>query len=223
MGQTKVVLLGAGGFAREVVELVEAANAATPRFEVLGYLVDASFGAPGTVVGDRPILGDLGWLAGRGADVQAVAAVGAPALKRKMVAAAAACGVRFARLVHPGVVCGRRVRLGEGVIVAAGCVLTTDIDIGDHAHINLGCTIGHDVRLEPFVTVSPGVHLSGNVVLEEGSFIGTGANIIERRRVGRWAIVGAASGVMTDVPENSTVVGIPARVLTTRPPDWQLV
>jgi sugar O-acyltransferase (sialic acid O-acetyltransferase NeuD family) len=222
MACAKVVLLGAGGFAREVVELIEAANGAVPKFEVLGYLVDAAHGAPGTVVGDRPILGDFDWLAGRAGDVRAIAAVGAPALKRRMVAAAAEHGVGFATVVHPGVVRGRRVRLGDGVILAAGCVLTTDIEIGDHAHVNLGCTVGHDVRLEPFVTVSPGAHLSGNVVLEEGCFIGTGANIIERRRVGRWAVVGAASGVMTDVPANSTVVGIPARVLTMRPPDWQL-
>jgi sugar O-acyltransferase (sialic acid O-acetyltransferase NeuD family) len=222
VARTKVVVLGAGGFAREVVELIEELNAVAPRFEVLGYLVDAGHGTAGTVVGDRPILGDFGWLAGRAAEVRTVAAVGAPALKRKMVAAAAAHGVRFVTLVHPGVVCGRRVRLGDGVIIAAGSLLTTDIDIGDHVHVNLGCTIGHDARLGALVTVSPGVHLSGNVVLEEGCFIGTGASIIEKRRVGRWAVVGAASGVMTDVPDNSTVVGIPARVLSTRPPDWQL-
>jgi sugar O-acyltransferase (sialic acid O-acetyltransferase NeuD family) len=219
---TKVVILGAGGYARELSGVFDAVNALDPRYEVLGYLVDAGYGTPGTLVDERPILGDIGWLAGRTDDVQVIAAVGAPALRRKKVAAAATHGARFVTVVHPTVVLPARVSLGVGVALAAGSMFTTNIRVGDHAHVNLGCTVGHDSRIEPFAMVSPGVHVSGNVVIEEGCLIGTGASIIEGRRIGAWAIVGAGSAVIVDVPANTTVVGVPARVMITRDPGWHL-
>jgi serine acetyltransferase len=87
-------------------------------------------------------------------------------------------------------------------------------------HINRMSNVGHDNLLEDFVTVSPGSNLSGNVTLKEGSFIGTGASIIEGKTVGAWARVGAGAAVVEDIPDNTTAVGVPAKVVSTRPADW---
>jgi acetyltransferase-like isoleucine patch superfamily enzyme len=113
--------------------------------------------------------------------------------------------------------------LGVGVVLAAGSVLTTNIHVGDHAHVNLCCTIGHDCRIARFATLSPGVNVSGNVVIEEGCMVGTGASIIEGRRLGSWAVVGAGSAVIADIPPNTTAVGVPARVIKSRPAGWHLL
>ena len=70
--------------------------------------------------------------------------------------------------------------------------------------------------LYDYATLAPGVHISGNVTLDEGAYVGTGANVIEKRRIGAWSIIGAGAAIVRDVPANTTVVGIPGRVIETR-------
>ena len=89
------------------------------------------------------------------------------------------------------------------------------IRIGNHIHVNLGCTISHDGVLEDFATLAPGVHISGYVTLGEGCYIGVGVNIIDRKTIGAWSVVGAGSVVISDIPPYSTAVGVPAKVIKT--------
>lgn len=70
--------------------------------------------------------------------------------------------------------------------------------------------------LEDFAILSPGVHISGYVTLGEGCYIGTGANIIDRKTIGAWSVVGAGSVVINDVPPYSTTVGVPAKIIKIR-------
>lgn len=216
-----LVLLGAGDHAREIVDLLAACRAAgSADYELAGYVVDPAFGEAGTLVDGAPILGDLGWLAGRGRSLQAICAVGSSALRWRLSRIARGHGVRFATLVHPSVEMSSGVEIGEGVVVAAGCVLTQRIGIGDHTHVNIGCTLSHGVALADHVTLSPGVHLAGNVVVEQGGFVGIGASVVPGRRLGAWSTVGAGCTVIRDVPPNATVVGVPGREIEVRPPGW---
>jgi len=218
----RVVIIGAGGFAREVLDVIDAANGVRPSMEPVGWIVDRQYAEPGAVINDLPVLGGFEWLAEHAGEVHAVCGVGAPELRRKLVARARDAGVPFCSVIHPNAVLTRWITLGDGVVITAGCILTNNIRIGDHVHINLDCTIGHDVVIEPFVTLSPGVHVSGNVHLEEGSAVGTGTNIIEKKRIGAWSVVGAGSTVVSDVPANSTVVGVPGKTIKTRADGWHL-
>lgn len=218
----RVAIIGAGGLAREVLDTFEACSAAGPGVEVIGWLVEPAYGAPGTRVRGLPILGDLDWLATRADEVRLVCAVGDPALRRRLVERARAHGARFRTAVHPAALLSPHVALGDGVVIGAGSVLTSDIRLGDHALVNNGCTISHDAVLEDFATLSPGVHVSGGVVIGAGAAIGIGANLIPRVHVGAWSIVGAGCAVTTDVPANSTVVGVPGRVVKQRAPGWHL-
>jgi sugar O-acyltransferase (sialic acid O-acetyltransferase NeuD family) len=218
----RIVIIGAGGHAREVLDIFEALNAPTPTYDVLGWLVEPAHGAPGTRVRERPILGDLDWLSGRAADVRVVCAVGDPALRLRLVARAAPYGVRFATAIHPRAVLSSLVSVGPGGVVAAGSVLTSDIRLGAHVHINTGCTVAHDVTMDDFATLSPGTHLAGGVVIGAGACIGTGASVAPRVRIGAWSIVGAGCAVVADVPPDSTVVGVPGRTIAQRAPGWHV-
>lgn len=217
----RIAVVGAGGFAREVVDVVDAINAVAPTFDLCGYLVEEDFFTPGEKVGDLPVLGTLNWLQGR-RDILAVCAVGAPELRRRLAMRLNSLGVRFATLVHPHAVLTRHISLGDGTVVTAGCILTNCITIGRHVQVNLNCTVGHDSVLKDFATLAPGVSLSGGVTVEEGSYVGTGANILERTRLGSWTVIGAGSTVLKDIPPNTTAVGVPARIIKTRDEGWHL-
>ena len=216
----RVVIIGAGGFAREVLDVLEAVNTRKDAYEILGFIVDPDFAKAGVVVNDKPVLGGFDWLGAHREDVKAVCGVGEPQLRFRLVERAKSVGARFFSVIHPGAILTRWVTLGEGTIITAGCLLTNRIRIGDHVLVNLDCTIGHDTVIEDFVTLSPGVHVSGNVIIREGSSVGTGANIIEKKTLGAWSTLGAGTTVVQDVPDNSTVVGVPGKVIRTRPGGW---
>ncbi len=222
MSLQKVVIIGTGGFGREVLDVIEAVNLVSPTYEILGFITEPGYHQPGDRINEAPVLGYYDWLEANRAGVKAICGVGAPAVRRRLVRKAEGLGVEFLSLVHPRAVLTRWVTLGSGSIITAGCILTNKIRIGNHVHLNLDCTVGHDAMLEDFVTVSPGVHVSGNVTLEKGCFIGTGANLIEGKTVGEWSVVGAGSVVVKDIPPNVTAVGIPAREIKSKPAGWHL-
>jgi len=218
----KVVIIGAGGFAREVLDVCDACNQDEPTYEVLGFIVDKQYGTPGTLINEIPILGDFSWLEKHANQVVGTCAVGAPHHRYQLIRRAHETGCNFFTLIHPKAFLTRWVSIGVGTIITAGCILTNQIRIGNHVHINLDSTIGHDAFLEDFVTISPGVHISGNVVLKTGCYVGTGANVVEKLNLGEWSIIGAGSTIVRDVPPNSTVVGVPGKVIKTKMPGWYL-
>lgn len=217
MSLQKVVIIGAGGFGREVLDVLEAVNQVSPTYEIMGFITDPEYQKPGEMINEVPVLGSFDWLAGNDSEVKAICGIGSPATRKRMVDQAAGLGVKFFSVIHPRAITTRWMTMGEGTIITAGCILTNNITLGDHVHLNLDCTVGHDAVLEDFVTVSPGVHISGNVTLKTGSFIGTGANIIEGKTVGEGAVVGAGSVVVKDIPDHVTAVGIPAKPIKTHP------
>jgi sugar O-acyltransferase (sialic acid O-acetyltransferase NeuD family) len=218
----KVAIIGAGAFAREVLDICDACNKEIQTYEVLGFVADQQYGSPGTIVNDKPILGGYDWLERHASQVCVTCAVGAPQHRRQLILRAQRFGCRFFNLVHPSAILTRWVTLGEGVVITAGCILTNQIRIGNHVHINLDCTIGHNAVLEDFVTLTPGAHISGNVSLRTGCFVGTGVSVIERLNLGEWSVVGAGSTIVRDVPANTTVLGVPGRVIKMREPGWHL-
>lgn len=218
---TDVVILGAGGLAREVADVLAACNQHGCEYRILGY-VDENPETHGAVLNGFPVLGGLTWF--RGVDrssLRVVTGIGNPASRQKVVKKVLALGLRFCSAIHPAAVSTPYVHMGEGVVITAGSILTNQIAIGDHVFVNLDCTVGHDTVIEDFCNISPGVHISGSVRLETGCDIGTGAAIIQGITIGHWSIVGAGAAVVKDVPPNVTAVGVPAMVVKTREEGWQ--
>lgn len=204
-----LVIIGAGGFGREVLELVRDINEAGSTFDLLGYLDDGD--------GDRPLLRRAGIAVLGTSDrlidfaAEFVIAIAATEPRRRIADRIREHGGASARLVHPATTIGRDVRISEGAVIAAGCRITTNVGIGRHSHVNVNCTIGHDVVIEDFVTVYPGVHVGGGCRVAEDATIGMGSVILPNVTIGRSAFVGAGSVVVRDVPDGATVVGVAAR------------
>lgn len=220
---TPIVIFGAGGFGREVLQLIRDINRATPDnppWQPLGFVVDAAY-VDGSLVNGLPIVGSPDWLADH-PEAMVVLAVGAPAVRRRTVADwTSVAPSRYATLIHPRAWVGDDVAIGLGSVVCAGALITTNIAIGQHVHVNIGCTIGHDSVLEDFVTLNPSVNVSGNVRLGVGVDVGTRTVVIPHADVGEWSILGAGSVATKPLPANVTAVGSPAKVIKTRDTGWQ--
>lgn len=202
-------LVGAGGHGRELAWLAREVHG--PDLEVV-FLVDDERYVTGPVHGDPVRL-----LAPENVEPGGayVVALGDPALRERAAAACEAAGLRPTTLVHPRTERSAHVVVGDGSVVAAGSVLTTDVTIGRHAHVNVGCTVSHDVVLEDFATLSPGVHLAGHVHVGRGAFLGIGASVINGRAgepliIGAGAVVAAGACVTGPVAPGSLVAGVPA-------------
>ena len=205
----KLVIVGNGGFAREVEWLVERINTVSPTWDLLGYIDDNQ---------DNPkTIGDDDYIVAFQDELFVAIAIGTSGIREKIYNNFKRNpNLRFPNLIDPSVMISDRVGFGEGNIICAGTIITVNIRIGNCNIINLDCTVGHDAIIEDFVTVNPSVNISGNVHLSSGSNIGTGTQIIQGISVGTNSVVGAGAVVNRDLPANCTAVGIPAKVIKIR-------
>lgn len=205
----ELVIIGGGGFGREACWLAEAAG-----WTVLGFLDDDP-AAAGSQRLEKPVLGVIGdWT--RYSDAEFVVAIGSPRTRLKVVEKMSdQAEPRFATIVHPSAQMSRFVSLREGSLVAAGCILTTDIAIGRHCIIDRSVTVGHDCRLGDFVTIAPLVAVSGHVTMGNYVEVGAGALIRQGISLGEGSMVGMGGVVLKSVGSREVVVGNPARLLKT--------
>lgn len=119
-------------------------------------------------------------------------------------------------LLHPSAVVGRGARLGAGVVISAGCVVTTDVSLGAGTLLNPRSGVGHDSTLGRCCVVNPGANVSGSVTIGDGVLVGSGATVLQGLTIGDGAVVGAGAVVTKDVPAGATVVGVPAEVVAGR-------
>jgi sugar O-acyltransferase (sialic acid O-acetyltransferase NeuD family) len=214
---TDLIIVGTGGHAREVLDVIEAINGTGDRYRVIGFLDDDPT-RHGQSLRGHPVLGGLDWLAGRSA-VQVTIGVGSSRARGQIRQRLGAWAPRSPALVHPRASLTPHVQLSDGCIIAAGTVVTSSVRLGAHVHLNVGVTLSHDCVIGDSATLAPGAHVAGNVTLGEGCEVGMGAVIIQGRALGAWSVIGAGSVVTKDVPANTTAVGIPARVIRHREPD----
>lgn len=185
------VLIGAGGFAREIM-----ADLGKP----LKCFVDPEFVHEGLCS-----ISEL--------DVEkhrVLIAIGDP-VSRKSIINKLPQNIQFWNHISSrAIILDPLINLGYGSIICAGCVVTTNVYIGNHVHVNIHTTIGHDCYISDFVTISPGVNVSGNVRIGENVMIGTNASIRERIHIDQDITVGLNSGVVKDLSAQGVYVGTPS-------------
>lgn len=120
-------------------------------------------------------------------------------------------GATLVTLLHPAATVSRYARIGLGSVVFAGVVVNADVHIGIGAILNTGCSVDHDCMLGDVVHISPGVRLAGGVQVGDLSWVGIGASVRQQIRIGQRSMVGAGSAVVSDVPDDMTVAGVPAK------------
>lgn len=200
-----LVVIGAGGFAKEVLWLAEDCGRS-----VKGVL-DDSLEAQGKELQGSKVIGQISdWPQYQ--DCQFLVAIGDPRTRKKIVEKMSEFGEPdFATLIHPNVRMSNTVRVGKGTVICAGSILTADIVIGEHNILNLSVTVGHDSVFSSFVTIAPIVAVSGNVTLSELVEVGTGAALRQGITIGRGAMLGMGGVLTKSIPENTMFIGNPAK------------
>lgn len=206
--KSRLLIIGAGGFGRELLGWALAVPPGSRDWDVGGFL-DANPSALDGFACDHPIVGDPASYAPAPHEVF-LPAIGDPATKLQVCRALKARGARFATLVHPSVIVGPACRIGEGTVLCPGAILCTNVTVGGFVVMNTNSGCGHDAVVGDGCTFSSHVDVTGAVRLGEGVFLGSHAVVLPRVEVGDFAVIGAGSVVLRNVPARATVMGVPA-------------
>jgi acetyltransferase EpsM len=202
-----LLVLGTREISQEVAELADHSG----RYRTVGFVENMDRERAGTTLVGLPVhwIDDVRPLAGTH-----VAVCGLSTTKRdRFVDEARQHGLRFATVIHRTAFVPPSATVGEGSIVSAHATIGSYVAIGDHVFVSRGSIVGHNTVLEDYVTVSPGAQIAGMCRVEEAAWISIGAVVIDRITVGAHSVVGAGAVVIRDVPANTQVIGVPARVV----------
>ena len=205
----ELVIVGAGGHGRETLDIVEAINAVKPTWAFAGFVDDGEIIADRLERRDASLLGTTEILANT--NLHYVVGIGSPAVRAKLDEQLTAWGRTAATLIHPAATLASDNRISDGVLLAAGARVTTNVTLGRHVHLNVNAVVSHDCVVGDYTTLSPGSLVNGDVQIGTGVFLGTGAIITPGVTIGDHAVIGAGAVVVRDVPSGVTVKGVPGR------------
>jgi len=207
----KIVIVGAGGFGREVKMLIDQINNNYKEYEISGFYDDRI--DEDTLVSGCKIHGKISKLLQIDYELSVVIAIANPAI-RKFVFTQLSNNTKlmFPTLIHPNVLlCGDNVTIGKGCIICASNIITVNVAIGNFVILNFKCSVAHDTLIGDFCSVMPGVCISGDVTIKDLVYLGTGASIINLITVGYASTVGAGVTLSKNLPDNSTSIGLPPK------------
>ena len=213
-----VIVVGASGFGRELLQYVHDAHRNTPDVRIKGFLDDdpAKLDSVDKVLAVG-IIGDTRTYAIQEGD-RFIISLGDPALRRVLAERLSHRGARFVSIVHPTAYVAPTARMGSGCVIGPFANVGSHVQLDDHVLLNLYSAAGHDARIGAFSVFSPYSVANGGSTLADGVFLGTHAAISANIRVGAWSKIAAGAVVYRDVPEQSLAVGNPARAFSLEQP-----
>lgn len=208
----KIVLIGAGGFGREVAtSLIGTINWHEPTYEFLGFLDDGPQFSTGMKIDGYPWLGNHAWILDHKEDVVCTCAIANASVKKKIQSELMRQGVQFESIIERTVYVAPSSKIGPGCVLYGGVKISVNCDIGAGVLLNDGVKIGHDVTIGDYTSIMPDSGISGDCHVGSEVEIGGHAFIVPGRKIGDRAKVAAGSIVFSNVKAGTTVLGNPAK------------
>lgn len=192
-----MILYGASGHGKVIIDILES----------LGVKIDY-------VVDDNPAAHELlGYEVRRNQGVydEAIISIGNCQIRKKVVSELKVG--KYVTAIHPSAIISPRATIDDGTVVMHGAIVLTCAQVGKHCIINTGASVDHDCKIGDFVHVAPHATVAGGVEIGECTWIGAGAVVKQYIKIGANCMIGAGAVVVKDVPDNTTVAGVPAREL----------
>lgn len=205
----RVVILGAGGHAQVIADILLRMREQGDAVEPVGFLDDDAHRTGLSLLG-LPIFGRLRDL-NQVAHDAVIIGIGDNRTRARLFEQFS--DEHFASACHPSAIVAPDAVIGSGTVIAAGAIIASGTTIGRNTIINTGSTVDHHNVVADHVHIAPGVHTGGAVRIGVGAFVGIGSTIIPQRTIGAWSMIGAGALVLADVPERSLVFGSPARLI----------
>lgn len=204
-----IVVFGAGGHSKVVVEVIERQG----RYRI-AFLADADESKAGTTVLGYPVRAERdAFVASKKGITNAIVAIGNNGIRRRIANVVELSGMRLVSAVHPTAVVSTSASIGRGTVLMAGCIINADARIGDNVIINTGAVVEHDCQIDADVHVAPHATLCGGVVIGAGTLVGAASTLLPLVHVGTGVCVGAGATVLHDIPDGVTAAGSPCRKL----------
>lgn len=204
-----LVIFGASGHAKVVIDIAEKMGL----FKILGIVDD---NPKATDIFDYKFLGGreaLTELKKKHADLECFVAVGNNKHRHEIAAWIRSQGIKIPSLIHPSAILARNVSIGSGVVCMAGSIVNSQTTIRDDVIVNTNASIDHDCDIAPGVHIAPGVAICGGVKVGEQTLIGVGARVAPTMEIGKQVTVGAGAVVVSHIPNDSRVAGVPAKLM----------
>jgi len=206
----KIIIVGAGGFAREVYSWANDAFS-KKNYKIKGFLSYNQKDLDGFNVKVGVLGNDDNYKIDK--NDLFIIAIGNIDIKKRAVKKLKKRGAKFISLIHPTSLIIPTAKIGEGVVICPYCLISDNVQLDDFVMMNTYASCGHDVKVGKYSILSPYVALNGFVKLENEVFVGTHATVIAYKKVGFKSKISANSVVIKDVLANRTVIGVPGKAI----------
>jgi UDP-perosamine 4-acetyltransferase len=203
-----IIVVGAGGHCKVILSVLRYYK----KYSVIG-IADRDSSSKGEEISGSIIKfswNDFKEIYDNGTKYAAIA-IGDNKERKELFKELSSIGFKIPTVIHPTALIEKDSLIRNGCLVCMGAKIGVEVHIGENCVIYTGSILDHEVRLEDHVYISPGCSVAGRVTIKEGSFIGIGTSIKEKISIGKNVVVGAGSVVLGDIPDNSTVAGVPAK------------
>jgi len=205
-----IIIVGAGGFGREVYLWVKD-SFSKDQYRIKGFL-DDNPRILNDYIMDISIIGDLDGYEIKKQD-RFVFAIGDIDVKKHLVTKLKEKGAKFLTLIHPTAIVVDTAKIGEGAIICPFCLVSDNVRLDDFVMMNAYADCGHDAKVGKYCILSSYAAVMGFSILEDEVFLGTHATVIPGKRVGCKSKISANSVVMRDVAANKMVFGVPGKAI----------
>jgi UDP-perosamine 4-acetyltransferase len=202
----KMLIIGAGGHARAVIDAAECCG-----YTIEG-IIDVDYRGVAEQILGYPVIGGMEMLDNYPADAMMLfIAIGKGKVREVYHEKISATGFQPATILHPTAIVSQHAEISAGVLVNTGAIINAGAIVGENAIINTGAILEHEVKVGCYSHIGPGVRISGRVTIGKHTLVGIGASVIEKLTIGDHVMIGAGAVVIRDVQSFATVVGVPGK------------